>query len=349
LRWHFARPKLCREGQYMSNRQGVTVFGEASDSKLTPISLELLGIGRTIADQMHQDLTALFVGDGISRSAEDALKYGANRVVTIDEPMYSQYMTDLYVAAVAKYDEHFRPEALLFGHTAIGRDLAPRLAFRLKTGLVLDCIDLTFDEATGLIHKVKPVYGGNAIATYVCERGRPQMAAIRPKAMLQADRNDAGTGELVRFAPDLSDSVIRGVFLSKVVEEASGIKLEDAATVVCGGRGLGGPEPFKHLQELANLLGGAVAASRPPCDSKWCPAQYQIGLTGKLVSPALYIGVALSGSSQHQAGMSGAKTIVAINKDEQANIFDIAHYGVVGEYQKVLPAFIQKCKELMSK
>jgi electron transfer flavoprotein alpha subunit len=298
---------------------------------------------------MKEELTVLFIGDDVTAPAAEAFNYGADRIVAIDSPLFSKYMTDAYVSAVAEYDHQYRPEVLLFGHTAIGRDLAPRLAFRLDTGLTLDCIGLKFDASTGLIHKVKPVYGGNAVATYVCENGRPQMAAVRPKTMAAATRDDSRSGEVVRFDPGLDESVVRGRFLRKDVEEAVGIKLEDANIVVCGGRGLGGPDPFSQLQELANVLGGAVGASRPPCDSKWCPSGYQVGLTGKLISPNLYIGIALSGSSQHQAGMSGSKTIVAINKDEEANIFDIAHYGVVGEYQKVLPAFIEKCTEMMSK
>jgi len=333
----------------MSKRQGITIFGETSGDELAPITTELLGIGKELAGQMGQELTALFVGDGVSAAAAQAFKYGADRVIAIDAPLFADYMTDSYVGAVAKYDEQYQPEAMLFGHTPAGRDLAPRLSFRLKTGLTLDCVALRFNESSGLIEKVKPVYGGNAVATYVCEAARPQMAAVRPKTMTAAVKDESGTGEVVRFDPQIAESDVRGKFLGREIEEFSGIKLEDAEVVVCGGRGLGGPEPFDQLEELAKLLGGAVGASRPPCDSKWCPTSCQIGLTGKLISPSLYIGVALSGSSQHQAGMSGSKTIVAINKDEEANIFDFAHYGVVGEYQKVLPAFFAKCKEMMSK
>ena len=333
----------------MSDRNGIAILGETSNGALSSITLELLGAGRQLANQAGQPLVALFIGEGITATAAEAFKYGADKVVAIDSIAYAQYLTDAFVGAVHSFDSEFKPEFMLFGHTPIGRDLAPRLAFRLNTGLTLDCIDLSLDAATGLLQKVKPVYGGNAVATYVCEEGRPQMAAVRPKTMTPATCDESRTGEVTPFDPGLGETVSRVKFIRKDVEEVTGIKLEDADIVVCGGRGLGGPESFKQLEELAALLGGAVAASRPPCDSKWCPSTYQIGLTGKLVSPALYIGIALSGSSQHQAGMSGSKTIVAINKDEEANIFDIAHYGVVGEYQKVLPAFIEKCKKMMSK
>jgi len=333
----------------MSDRKGVTIVGEFSGPALAPTSLELLGEGRKIAGEMKQDLTALFIGSGVVEGAQQAFCYGADRVIAIDSPVYANYLTDTYVATAAKYDEAYQPEVLLFGHTALGRDMAPRLAFRLKTGLTLDCLDLKFDASTRLILKMKPVYGGNAVATYVCERGRPQMAAIRPKAMAPAAKNSERTGQVIRFDPGIDETVVRTRFLRKDAEQVTGVKLEEADVVVCGGRGLGGPEPFKQLEELAALLGGAAAASRPPCDSKWCPAHCQVGLTGKLISPTLYIGIAVSGSSQHQAGMSGSKTIVAINKDEQANIFEIAHFGVVGEFQKILPSFTLKCRELMSK
>jgi len=332
----------------MSARQGITIIGEISSNELAPITTELLGIGRTLADEMGQELTALFVGNGISEPASRAFQYSADRVVLIDAPLFANYMTDSYVNAVAKYDEEYQPEVMLFGHTALGRDLAPRLAFHLGTGVTLDCVNIRFDSSSGLIQKVKPVYGGKALATYICESARPQMAAIRPKTMTAAVRNELRNGEVLRFQPQIDETSIRGKFLGKELEEWTGIKLEEADVVVCGGRGLGGPEPFTQLEELAKLLGGAVGATRPPCDAKWCPSSYQIGLTGKLVSPSLYIGIALSGSSQHQAGMSGSRTIVAINKDAEANIFDFAHYGVVGEYQKVLPTFVAKCRELMS-
>jgi electron transfer flavoprotein alpha subunit len=229
----------------------------------------------------------------------------------------------------------------------MGRDLAPRLAFRLNTGVTLDCIDLTIDPETKLLQKTKPVYGGNALAVYVCET-RPQMAAIRGKTMEPFVQDTSRKGEIIPFDPDVDVSLVKAKVVDKVKEKVSGIKLEEADIVVCGGRGMGSAEAFKQLDELAKVLNGAVGATRPPCDSGWVPDYYQIGLTGKLVSPTLYIGVALSGSSQHQSGMSGSKTIVAINEDPEANIFGIAHYGVVGDYKKVLPTFIDKCRELNS-
>ena len=333
----------------MADSKGVVIVGEVSDEGLAPITAELLGIGRKLADGLGQELSALFIGGGVGEAVGEAIFFGADKVYVIDKPLFKDYLTDSYVAAVEKFVRQFEPELLLLGHTSLGRDLAPRLAFRLETGITQDCVELALDPGTKLLQKTKPVYGGNALAVYVCEQGRPQMATIRPKAMEPAARDASRKGEVIPFDPQLDEAAVRGRVTGKVKEEVVGVKLEEANVVVCGGRGIGGPEQFQKLEELARVLNGAVGATRPPCDAKWCPSRYQIGLTGKLVSPSLYIGIGLSGASQHLAGMSGSKTVVAINKDPEANIFGIAHYGVVGEYEKVLPAFMKKCQELLSK
>ena len=330
----------------MTENKGVFIFAEFLDGNLAPITAELLSIGRSLADKLGQELSAILIGNGISEVVHECIFFGADRVYVIDAPLFKDYLTEPYVEALAKLNEQAKPEVLLFGHTSMGRDLAPALAFKLDTGLTLDCVGLSIDPDTKLLQKTKPVYGGNALAVYVCEEGRPQMAAIRPKVMPQSERNTSRKGEVIAFQPGIDESALRGRVLNKLREEVTGVKLEDADVVICGGRGIGGAEPFKQLEELAGILNGAVGATRPPCDAKWVPEYYQIGLTGKLVNPNLYIGVALSGSSQHLAGISGAKHIVAINKDPEANIFQITHYGVVGEYEKVLPPLIAKCKEL---
>jgi electron transfer flavoprotein alpha subunit len=333
----------------MADRQGVVIVGELSDGKLASITAEVLNTGRRLADDLGQELAALFIGSGIGETAREAIQYGADKVYVIEGPVFADYLNDSYVAVLENFDKLVQPEVLLLGHTALSRDLAPRLAFRLGTGLTFDCTALAIDPETRLLHKTKPVYGGNALAVYVCEEGRPQMATIRPKTVDPAGRNPSRKGEVISFVPDLDKAAIRGKVTGRKREETVGIRLEEANVVVCGGRGIGGQEQFRQLDELARLFSGAVGATRPPCDAKWCPANYQIGLTGKLVSPALFIGIALSGASQHISGMSGSKAIVAINKDPEANIFGVAHYGVVGDYAKVLPAFIEKCKELLNK
>lgn len=332
----------------MAESKGVLIVGELADGKLASITAELLGIGRRLADGLGQELSAVFVGNGIANIAGEAIAFGADKVYVIDNPLFEDYVTDSYVGAMEKLSNDVAPEILLLGQTVMGRDLSPRLAFRLGTAVTLDCVNLALAPDTRLLVKTKPVYGGNAIAVYVSEEGRPQMATIRPKAMEPREQNVSRKGEVIPFDPALDESTIRAKIVKKVKEEVVGIKLEDAGVIICGGRGIGSGEAFKQLEELAKTLNGAVGASRPPCDAGWVPAYMQIGLTGKLVSPNLYIGIALSGSSQHQAGMSGSKNIVAINKDPEANIFGIAHYGVVGDYKKVIPAFMGKCKELLS-
>jgi len=332
----------------MAENKGVLIVGELSDGKLASITAELLGIGRKLADDLGQELSAAFIGSGIADVAGKAITLGADKVYVIDNPLFKDYVTDSYVGALEKLTNDTGPEILLLGQTVMGRDLAPRLAFRLGTAVTLDCVDLALDHDTKLLQKSKPVYGGNAMAVYVSEESRPQMATIRPKAMEPLEQDASRKGEVIPFDPALDESAVRARVVKKVKEEVVGIKLEDADVVICGGRGMGSAEAFQQLNELAKMLNGAVGATRPPCDSGWVPAHVQVGLTGKLVSPSLYVGIALSGSSQHQAGMSGSKNIVAINKDPEANIFGIAHYGVVGDYKKLLPAFMEKCKELLS-
>lgn len=332
----------------MSVNKGVMVCGEVSEGKLTAISKELLGGGKVLADSLSEELSIVLMGSGIGDLANEAIAFGADKVYAIDDPLLADYQTDSYLAVMEKVVKQVAPSILLLGQTAIGRDLAPRLAFRLNTAVAMDSVELSIDPDSKLMLATRPVYGGNARAVYTCEETRPQMATVRAKAMEPQERDDSKKGETISIDSGLDPSMIRTKVVDKVKEEVAGVKLEDAEVVICGGRGLGSSEAFQELAELAKLLGGAVGATRPPCDNGWVPTSTQVGLTGKIVSPTLYIGFALSGSSQHMAGCSGARNIVAINKDAEANIFKEARLGVVGDYKKVLPAFTQKVKELLS-
>lgn len=325
----------------------VMIVGEIIEGKLSASTTEILGAARKLADDLGQNVSAVLLGSGIGDTANEAISFGADKVYTIDNEMFADYTNDAYAGALEKLNAEAAPEIVLMGQTSNGMDLAPRLAFRLGSAATLDCIDLTIDPDTKLMQKTKPVYGGNAIAVYVSE-AKPQIATIRSKAMEPLAQDTSRSGEVVAFDPGLDASAIRQKVVGKVKEEVEGIKLEDADVVICGGRGVGSAEAFDELRDLAKQLNGALGASRPPCDSGWVPTNIQIGLTGKMVAPTVYIGIALSGSSQHQAGMSGSKNIIAINKDPEANIFGISHYGVVGDYKKVIPAFAEKCKELLS-
>jgi electron transfer flavoprotein alpha subunit len=320
---------------------GVLTVSEYANGALDPISAELLGAARKLADELGQKVATVIIGAGVGDAGKDAVAYGADKAYVADDAKYANYAPEAYAAIVEQAAKDLGPAIILMGQTSIGRDLAPRVAFKLQTGLSTDCISLKLDS--GRMVMSRPVYGGNAMADYISEAD-PQMATVRVKSQEALAKDDSRTGEVKTIA---ADADMKTNFIEKVTEEVAGIKLEDADVVVCGGRGIGSEEGFAPLNELAKMLNGAVGATRPPCDNGWIASTQQIGLTGKIVSPTLYFGIALSGASQHIAGCSGAKNIVAINKDAEANIFNVAHYGVAGDYKKILPAFIEKVKELL--
>ncbi|MFH1646966.1 MAG: electron transfer flavoprotein subunit alpha/FixB family protein [Chloroflexota bacterium] len=331
----------------MADYKGVMVYAESADGKLASIATEMLGCGRKLAASIGQELSAVVVGGGVAAVAPEAIAFGADKVYVVEDTLLKDYSTDGYVSVMEKVVKQVSPQVLLIGQTTVGRDLAPRLAFRLGTMAVMDCIDLAIDPATKRLLQTKPVYGGNARAVYTSDFD-PQIATVRAKAMAAQERDGSRKGEVVNIQAGLEYSAIRSKVLERVKQEVAGVRLEDAQVIVSGGRGIGGPDGFKQLEDLAKALKGAVGASRPPCDNGWVPDTAQIGLTGKIIAPELYIAVAISGSSQHLSGCSGAKTIVAINKDPEANIFRQARFGVVGDWKKVLPAFTARVKELMA-
>ncbi|MFC1847580.1 electron transfer flavoprotein subunit alpha/FixB family protein [Chloroflexota bacterium] len=331
----------------MSEYKGVMVHGEIIEGKLSAMTTELLGCGRKLADDLGQEISAVLAGSDVSGLTQEAIAFGADKVYVVDDPLLKDYQTDSYVAVVEKVVKQVMPQIILLGQTSIGRDLAPRLAFRLETAVTMDCVALEIDSGSKRLLQTKPVYGGNAQAIFTCESD-PQIATARVKVMSPLERDASRKGEVVAIEAGLDPSAIRTKVLERVKEEIEGIKLEDAPVVVSGGRGMGGPEGFQQLTELAKLLKGAVGASRPAADGGWAPDTSQVGLTGKVVTPDLYIAVAISGASQHMAGCSSSKNIVAINKDPEANIFREASYGVVGDWKQVLPAFIGKVKELLA-
>src|SRR4030043_513609 len=331
----------------MAEYKGVMVYGELAEGKISSITTELLGCGRRLADELKEDLLCILVGDKLNEAPKKAIAFGADKVYTAEDPLLKEYQTDSYVTVMEKAAKDISPRILLFGQTSVGRDLAPRLAFRLGTSLSMDCIELSIDPGTKLLQQTRPVYGGNARATFTSETF-PQMATVRKKAMSSLEPNESRKGEIIPIKVELDPAKVKTKVLETVKEEVAGVKLEDAQAIVTGGRGIGSPDGFKQLEELAKALKGAVGASRPPCDNKWVPDTMQIGLTGKIVTPELYIAVGLSGASQHLAGCSSAKNIVAINKDPEANIYKEARFGVVGDWKQILPAFTEKVKELLA-
>ena len=331
----------------MSEHNNVMVYTEVAGETLSAMSLELIGCGRKLADDLGQELCAVLVGTKVSSLAQGAISFGADKVYLVDDPFLKDYQTDPYVSVMEKVVAQAMPQILILGQTAVGRDLAPRLSFRLGTAAVLDCVQLTVDPDSKLLLQTKPVYGGNALAIYTC-KSYPQIATVRANVMSPPEPNASRQGEVINIEAALDPSTIRTKIIEKVPESIEGIKLEDAKVMVSGGRGIGDADGFKLLEELAGLLKGAVGATRPSCDNGWVPSTRQIGLTGKIVSPDLYIAVAISGASQHLSGISGSNTIVAINKDPDANIFNEAHFGIVGDWKRVLPAFTAKLKEILA-
>ena len=330
----------------MAEAKGILVWGESAGNELSLVSQEMLAAGRRLADDTGEELAIGLLGASVEGAAQQAISHGADRVFAVTHPLLEQYQVDLYLSAFQSLCQETNPNIVLIPRTEEGRELAPRLAFRLGVGLAQDCLEVSVDPAARRLLANRPVYGGNAVAVVSCEY-TPQIAAVRPKVYAPLEPDSARQGQVVSFPVELDASQAKTQVLERVEEESTGVKLEDARVVVSGGRGLGGPDPFQSLEELAKILGGAVGASRAAVDSGWVPSNYQVGLTGKTITPDVYIMVAISGASQHMAGCSGAKVIVAINKDAEANIFKEARYGVIGDWQQVIPAFTEAVRELI--
>ena len=332
----------------MDTYQGVLVCGEVSEGKLAPITLELLGIGRKLTNELGEELSILLMGSGIGNLGQEAIAFGADKVYIADDSLLENYNSDACSLVAANLCQKILPYILLLGQTDFGRDLAPRLAGRLHGGLSMDCIKLAIDPETKLLVSTRPVFGGNAYAMVISRTARPQMATIRQKAMLPAERDDSRQGQVISFEDTIDHLAVKVKVIERLKEEAEGVRLEDAEIVVSGGRGIGGTQNFEMLQELARLLGGAIGATRAACEEGWVPMTCQVGQTGKIVGPKLYIAVALSGAMQHIAGCAGSKCIVAINKDPEANIFRVAHFGIVGDWREVLPPLMEQIRGLLT-
>ena len=319
------------------------ILGEISEGRLDPITGELIAAARSLGCRV----VVALLGDNLDGLSGEAIALGADRVCLVQHPLLAEPSADILVAAFEQVCRQTSPAVVLVGKTYYGRDVGPRVAFRLGAAVANDCVALGLDDDTGRVIATRPVYGGGAVANVTFGEFDPQVIIIRPKVYDQPEADPTRTGEVVSIDVQLEPSMEKVKHVETVQQAAEGVRLEDAAVVVSGGRGLGGPEPFKVLEELAQLLGGAVGASRAPCDAGWIDHGYQVGLTGKTVSPDLYITIGISGASQHLAGCSGAKNIVAVNRDRDANIFREASFGVVGDWKAVLPSFIETVRELI--
>ena len=323
----------------ISEYRGVMVFAEQRRGEIQKVAFELLGAGRGIADTLQEPLIAVLAGTHLTDSqAASLIAHGADRVILVDDPRLGVYMTEPFTKALTAVITAEKPGIVFFGATTIGRDLAPRVSARLKTGLTADCTALAIDDASRNLLMTRPAFGGNIMATIICPEHRPQMSTVRPGVMRRLEADMARTGETVRFACKIEAADVNVEIIEEVVQKEEKKNIEDASVLVAGGRGLGNPENFQSLQNLAEMLGGQVAASRAVVDAGWTSQDKQVGQTGKTVRPDLYLACGISGMIQHVAGMEESGFIVAVNKNKDAPIFAYADIGIVTDVNRLLPA-----------
>ncbi len=315
---------------------------------VSPITAQLLSVGKEVSSKLGWGIDVVFLGETISKTIEKAYGFGADRVFAVADRLLENYVADAYVEAIAKVSSQLEPVVVLLGQNDKGIDLAPRLAFRMGTGAILDCVDVIPDVEKSHVEFIKPVFGGKAYGRFICTTGRPHIATIREGSFEPAEPDKAKGGELLRVNVSLDPSVARMRLVRKEIDKniLLSLGLASAKVVVSGGRGLASKEGVEVIRETANLLGGAIAASRPAVDYGWLPSSLQVGLTGKRVNPQVYIAVGISGSLQHMAGCLKAKTIVAVNKDESAPIFRLSHVGVVGDFRGILKGFNDEVRRI---
>ena len=335
--------------------KGVYVFAQQVDNVVSGIAYELIGKGKELAKDLGTEVTAVLIGSDVKGLADDLAAYGADKVIVVDDPELKEYRTEPYAHALASVIEKYKPEIMLVGATAIGRDLGPRVSARVHTGLTADCTQLEIgdfplnpvpgqEQKHNQLLMTRPAFGGNTIATIACPEFRPQMATVRPGVMQKLPREAGRKAVVEEFNPGFTpnDKYVEILDIVKAVTDT--VDIMDAKILVSGGRGMGGPENFKILEELAEAIGGTVSCSRAVVDAGWKPKDLQVGQTGKTVRPNVYFAIGISGAIQHLAGMEESDIIVAINKDESAPIFDVAGYGVVGDLNKIVPLLTEKIK-----
>ena len=316
--------------------KNVFVIAEQRDGKIMKVSYELIGKARELANDLGQDVVAVLMGSGVEAVAGDLAKAGADKVIVVDDPMLAEYVTEPYAKATTAVIKANDPEIVLFGASSIGRDLAPRVSARIHTGLTADCTKLEIDPETKLLNMTRPAFGGNIMATILCADHRPQMATVRPGVMQALESCDK-VGTVEKFAVEFTPADMNVEICEVVKTDKKSVDITEAKILVAGGRGLGSAEGFAQLKDLANVLGGEVAASRAAVDSGWIEKDLQVGQTGKTVRPDLYMACGISGAIQHVAGMEGSELVISINKNDTAPIFEVSDLGIVGDVKQILP------------
>ena len=330
----------------IADYNGVWVFAEQREGKLQKVSLELLGEGRRQADKLGVKLTALLLGSNIDGLAKTLAEHGADEVLVADDKLLEHYTTDAYTKVICDLVNERKPGILFVGATFIGRDLGPRIAARLNTGLTADCTSIDVEVETGNLLATRPAFGGNLMATIACPEHRPQMATVRPGVFAKVE-SDGANCNVEKVDVKLTDADVRTKVLETVKTAKDIVDISEAKAIFSGGRGVGSKENFEQLEELAKVLGGSVAGSRAAVEKGWIDNAYQVGQTGKTVKPSIYIACGISGAIQHVAGMQDSDMIIAINKDETAPIMKVADYAIVGDIKKVLPELIAQAKEIV--
>ena len=331
----------------MTENRGVLICGETVDKHITTVTAELVQTGRRLCDALKEELSLVLLDDIDQAAAEKAISLGVDKVYTAAGPPATGTFPGHTANRITSLSKQINPSLFLFGQTDVGRDIAPRVGAKLDIAVCLDCIKLDIDAETGLLLMTKPVYGGNALAVWSSAGRSPQIVSLRPRSSEVAVADPTRKGEIFQLEPEIEEEDFKGRLLETVQEDIKGLKLEEANVIVAGGGGIGGKEGFQTLEELAHLLHGAVGISRVPCDENWMPKTLEIGQTGHVVSPDLYVAVGISGAPQHMAGCADSKFIVAINKDSDAHIFKEADFGIVGDFKEALPAFIETIKSLL--
>jgi electron transfer flavoprotein alpha subunit len=326
----------------MLDNRGVWVFIEQNDNQIAGVSLELLGAGRKLADKLEVPLAGVLLGDGVKPLSKTVIEYGADEVYVIDDPVLKNYRTETYMVGVYKLCQMYKPEIFLYGATANGKDLASAVATDLSTGLTADTTMLDVEPESRLLEASRPAFGGNIMATILCKKHRPQMATVRPKVMKALSPDENRTGRIIEEKIDIKEEDVRTKVMKIVRDVNKKVNLADAHVIVAGGKGLGDEKGFALIHELADVLGATVGASRDVVEAGWIGHEYQVGQTGETVTPKLYFAIGISGAIQHVVGMKNSEMIIAINKDPNATIFDVATYGIVGDALEILPKLIEQ-------
>lgn len=332
----------------LEEHKGVWVFIEQNEGAIAGVSLELLGAGRKLANKLEAPLAGVLLGSNVKNLAKEVIYYGADEVYVIDHPVLENYRTESYMKVVNELSKKYKPEIFLYGATPNGKDLASAVATDLSTGLTADTTMLDVDVENRLLEASRPAFGGNIMATILCKKHRPQMATVRPKVMKALERDESRQGKIIEESIELKEEDMRTKVL-KIVKDTSKVSnLADAHIVVCGGKGMGDAKGFELIHELAQVLGASVGGTRDVIEAGWLPHELQIGQTGETVTPKIYFAIGVSGAIQHVVGMKNSEVIIAINKNPDAPIFDVATYGIVGDAHEILPILIEQFKNALS-